>query len=327
MYFPISHTELAVLPLILIGFTAGATSAFWGVGGGWIIVPAFFILGLPMNFAVGTSLAFITSSALFSTLRHKKLGNVDVKLGLLLVAGKIPGVEIGVIAVEYLKNTGNLSSIISIIYLLLLGFISFMVFYETFKTSRKNQYIEKNTSESPLIFGIGQKIHSFRMPPFISSPVPGVDSFSIWVVIVIGVISGLLSGLLGIGGSVIMLPLIFYVIGLPTHIGVGTSLLTVLIAGLYGTFSHALKGNVDISVAFIALIGAVLGTQIGGIATSVVNDIRIRFLFGVGIAGCFLSIVLKLFNLTALSTVLILGLSGILSLLITSYFVKSFTKS
>jgi len=135
---------------------------------------------------------------------------------------------------------------------------------------------------------IAKKLHSINLPPMISFPSSDIKSVSLWIVLLIFMITGFLSGFLGVGGGFIRMPALVYLIGVPTVIAVGTDLMSVLFAGAYGCFTYALKGRVEFIAAFFMLIGASIGAQIGATAVRYIKGYGIRLLFAIMIvfAGC-----------------------------------------
>jgi hypothetical protein len=148
---------------------------------------------------------------------------------------------------------------------------------------------------------------------------------SVWLPVAVSFVTGLLAGVFGIGGGLIRMPALIYLVGCPTHVAVGTDLFEVTISGLYGAASYSYKGRTELLAAVIMLMGAAVGAQIGSVATKYVRGYGIRLFFGIAVIGCAVSIVLKLLAsaypagrvlLDAAATVLILGLVGALSLYI-----------
>lgn len=129
--------------------------------------------------------------------------------------------------------------------------------------------------------GISRRMHSIRLRPMVSFPQSGIESVSIWVVLSVGLITGILAGFLGVGGGFIRMPMLVYFVGVPTHVAVGTDLFEIVISAGFGTLTHALKGNVDILIALVMNTGAAIGAQIGAVSTRYFAGPRIRLLFSV----------------------------------------------
>jgi uncharacterized membrane protein YfcA len=128
---------------------------------------------------------------------------------------------------------------------------------------------------------VSRRMHSIKIWPMISFPQSGIASVSLWVVIGVGFVTGVLAGFLGVGGGFIRMPMLVYLIGVPTHVAVGTDLFEIIFSAGFGTLTHALKGNVDIMIALVMGTGAAVGAQIGAVSTRFFAGPRIRLLFSV----------------------------------------------
>jgi uncharacterized protein len=281
MYFPISGVTVNPLLLIGVGFVVGVLGGFFGVGGGFLAGPLMFLSGVPMNFVVGTDLAHMAGKSIVAARRHRAMGHVDIKLGLLMVGGTVVGVELGARGIEALKRTGHLDSVLSLIYIGLLTVIGVFTLFESLRALRM-QRTERLPAEEVMGFaGLTPYMHRIKLPPMISLPGSGIGSISLWVVLGVGFITGVLSGLLGVGGGFIRMPLLIYVLGVPTHVAVGTDLFEIMISSAFGTVTHALKGNVDVLMALVMQTGAAVGAQVGAVSTRYFDGPRIRLLFSI----------------------------------------------
>ncbi|MGD9518569.1 MAG: sulfite exporter TauE/SafE family protein [Armatimonadota bacterium] len=341
MLFPIAGLTLSPAYLVGIGFTVGVCGGFWGVGGGWIATPALYALGLPMNLAVGTDLAHILGHSIISTFRHAKFGNVSFIVAGVMVPGLMVGVEIGARTMQYLTMLGPeaVNSVISFLYVVLLCSLSLFTFVEALRAARCRRGVEKGADvqgegpvscevEDRVTWDIASRLHKLRVPPLVSCKVACIQDVSVWIIVATSLITGIFSGLLGVGGGFIMLPALVYLVGCPTHVAVGTGLLSVVVTGAYGTFTHALKGNVDLLIALMMLLGAVFGTQLGTFATRYVKGAELRALFGVGILAAATAVVLKTYlGLPQVALVVVLVMAGGMSLLIVSYLIGGMMKA
>ena len=285
MFFPISHSHISPIYLAIVGFLIGILGGFFGVGGSFIAGPALRLMGVDWNFAVGTDLAHIVGKSVVAAKRHRALGNVDLKLGLLMAVGTIGGAECGAQLIQMLKRAGNVNSVVSVVSIVVYLAISSFMVWESRKTLRqKARSTAKPSSaaakkDDPSSFKhVTRRIQRFKIPPMINLPVSGV-TISLWVVIVVSFIGGLFSGFLGGGAGYIRMPSMVYVLGIPTHLAVGTDLFEIIISASYGTFTHAVKGNVDILIALVMHTGAAIGAQIGAISTQYFAGPKIRLAF------------------------------------------------
>src|SRR4051794_9151197 len=285
MFFPISNSHISPVYLAAIGFLIGILGGFFGVGGSFIAGPALRAVGLDWNFAVGTDLAHIVGKSVVAAKRHRALGNVDLKLGLIMAMGTIAGAEVGAQLIQMLKRAGNVNLVVSIVSIsVYLGISSFMM-WESRKTlaSQKNQRRKMKGAtakhDDSAFKHVTQSIQRLKVWPMIELPTSGVKGISLWIILFVAFIGGLFSGFLGGGAGYIRMPSMVYVLGIPTHLAVGTDLFEIIISASYGTFSHAIKGNVDILIALVMNTGAAVGAQLGAISTQYFTGPKIRLAF------------------------------------------------
>jgi uncharacterized membrane protein YfcA len=276
MFFPISGAHISPIYLAVIGFLIGILGGFFGVGGSFIAGPALRVVGLDWNFAVGTDLAHIVGKSVVAVRQHRAFGNVDLKLGLIMAVGTIGGAEIGAQLIQMLKRAGNVNLVVSVVSIVVYLSISSFMIWE----SRKSLATAKpNTKQDHSAFRpVTRAIQRLKLAPIVKLPVSGV-TVSLWVILAVAFVGGLFSGFLGGGAGYIRMPSMVYVLGIPTHLAVGTDLFEIIISASYGTFTHAVKGNVDILIALVMHTGAAIGAQIGAIATQYFAGPKIRLLF------------------------------------------------
>ena len=279
MYFPLAGVTISPILLAGIGFLVGILGGFFGVGGGFIAGPMMFWSGVPMNFVVGTDLAHMTGKSIVAAKRHRALGHVDVKLGILMIIGTVIGVEIGARIIELLETTGKIDIVIGVTYIVILLTISAFTAWESLRALRMIRTDEVDVKDAIGVKGIARRVHSIKIPPMISFPNSGIESISLWTVLAVGFITGVLAGSLGVGGGFIRMPMLVYLMGVPTHVAVGTDLFEIIFSSGYGTLTHAVKGNVDILMAMVMQTGAAIGAQIGAVSTRFFVGPRIRLMF------------------------------------------------
>src|SRR6266403_725241 len=253
MFFPISGAHISPIYLVIVGFVIGILGGFFGVGGSFIAGPALRAVGLDWNFAIGTDLAHIVGKSVVAVRQHRAFGNVDLVVSVVSIA----------------------------VYI---SISSFMI-WESHKTlrSKKGGAAVPPTASSkkhdPSSFAhVTRSIQRWNIPPLIRLPVSGV-TISLWVILLVAFVGGLFSGFLGGGAGYIRMPSMVYVLGVPTHLAVGTDLFEIVISASYGTFTHAVKGNVDIMIALVMHTGAAIGAQIGAISTQYFAVPKIRLAF------------------------------------------------
>ena len=280
MKFLISGTQIPPLYLMGLGFIVGILGGFFGVGGSFLAGPALFAMGMQMNFVVGTDLAHIVGKSIVAAGRHRTLGNVDYKLGLLMAIGTIPGAEIGAQLIQLLKRHKNVDIVIGIGFIIVLLSISAFVGWESWQTLKKLKQSARPTKKDVSVLKhVSKRVHGFYLPPMISLPTSGVEQVSLWAILALAFVGGLFSGFLGGGAGYIRMPTMVFLLGVPTHVAVGTDLFEIIISAGYGTLSHAYKGNVDIMVALVMHTGAAVGAQIGASLTEFFHGPRIRLAF------------------------------------------------
>jgi uncharacterized membrane protein YfcA len=279
MYFPIADVYIDPLLLMSVGFLVGILGGFFGVGGGFLAGPMMFWTGVPMNFVIGTDLAHMTGKSIVAARRHRSLGHVDLKLGLLMIMGTIVGVEIGARIIESLKNSGAIDITIGITYIVILVIISIFTAWESIRAIQMVRTDKIDVQEAIGFEGLAKRIQGVNIPPMVSFPVSGIECISLWMVLGVGLFTGLLAGSLGVGGGFIRMPMLVYVLGVPTHVAVGTDLFEIVFSSGFGTITHALKGNVDILMALVMQTGAAIGAQIGANATRFFAGPKIRLAF------------------------------------------------
>jgi len=274
---------VTVNPLLLagIGFLVGIMGGFFGVGGGFIAGPMMFWLGVPMNFVVGTDLAHMTGKSIVAARRHRTLGHVDIKLGLIMIAGTILGVECGARVIEMLEASGTVDTVVGVAYVVILLIICIFTAWESLRALRMIRTEHLDVKEALGFEGVTKRAQKFKVPPMVSLPGSGIGSISVWLILGVGFITGLLAGVLGVGGGFVRMPMLIYVLGIPTHVAIGTDLFEIMISAGYGTLTHAMKGNVDVMMALVMHTGAALGAQIGAVLTRFFSGPRIRLLFSV----------------------------------------------
>lgn len=293
VHLPISGTEVNGYALILLGFTVGVIGGFFGVGGAFMVTPALNVFGFPMAYAIGTDMAHIAGKSIVATFKHRKFGNVDMRLGLLMIVGTVIGIELGATLIMYLERIGRIGPIVRVTYMCLLFGLGFYMWYEYVVGTRRA--VKQGKMDAQADAGkskLALWMQSIKLRPMVHLKVSGFH-ISIWVIIGVGVITGFLAGFLGVGGGFIRMPALMYVIGAPTKVAVGTDLFEVMISGAYGAFTYAYKGRVELLAALIMLIGAAVGAQFGATATLYARGTIIRLYFAITMICGGVSVVFK----------------------------------
>lgn len=291
MFMPISGETIEVLPLIMIGFFVGVIGGFFGIGGAFMITPALNIFGFPMVYAVGTDMAHVIGKSLVSTFRHWKFGHVDVVLSLIMIVGIMAGVEAGARTVMWLTGLGIADPVIRYIYIFILLLLAAYMLWQYYDAGRLSMAEHREVKD---IVGnrLTRFLQSLNLPPVIELKKSRIR-ISLWIILLVGLVTGFMAGLLGVGGGFIRVPALMYVIGLPMKLAVGTDLFGVIVSSTYGSFTYALKGVVELYGAMIMLVGAAAGAQFGAIATRYVYGIKMRLYFAICVFGSALGVVAK----------------------------------
>jgi uncharacterized protein len=280
MDFLISGQHINPIYLMSVGFLVGVFGGFFGVGGSFIAGPGLFAVRVPMNFVVGTDLAHIVGKSIVATRKHLVRGNVDVKLGLIMAMGTMLGTEVGAQIIEYLKRLGRVNIVVGAFFIFVLVSISMFMGWESWLTLNGNKRKRRKApTDESAISGFSNRVQRIKLPPMISFPASGIKRISLWIVWGVAFIGGIFAGFLGGGAGYVRMPSLVYILGVPTHVAVGTDLFEVMISASYGTLTHAIKGNVDILIALVMHTGAAIGAQIGVLLTEYFTGPRIRLAF------------------------------------------------
>ena len=330
MEFPVALVPISSWDALLaIGFVVGVCGGFWGMGGGWIIIPALAAMGVPINVAVGTSITNIFGHSIVSTFRHWRFGNLSVMITAIMIPSRALGVEVGTRIVEYLKGAGEgrMDFVIGVLYIVVLFAMAGFIYRDIRRTKRRSENStdaehaagegDEQPGEDRVSSSLSARIQSLKLRPCVSCEVSGIKSISVWAIVLAGAAMGLISGLLGVGGGLIGMPMLVYLIGCPTHVAVGTSMFSAIVAEAFGAFRHAMYGNVDLLMALCLLAGASTGVQIGAFATRFATGTTIRGLFAAMAVVAGVSVVLNVYlQLDKAALVMVLGGAGMVSLVV-----------
>jgi hypothetical protein len=333
MFFPNAEVAVNPLLLVLLGVIVGALGGFFGVGGGFLITAGLLVFGVPTIYAVGTGMALILGSSIINLLKHRHLGNVDYRLSGLTMLGTVPALFMAKALNSKMESTGAIGPVIGYLYVALLVSLGMFFIYDYWKTRHRSD----QSGESVSTAALARRLNSWGIPPrsirlpllgrlsmYASLPASHIEAIHGLIPITLGFAVGFLSGLLGAGGGFIMLPAMIFIIGIPTTVAVGTSLLQIILTGLLGTALYSLSNNVDLLMAIIMLAAASAGSQLGANATRYVDAGRLRMLFGVTVLSGGSALALKqaaesgtgLEYLGTVAGVMLLGVSGAVVILI-----------
>ena len=295
MYFPNAEVSIHPALLGLLGLIVGTLGGFFGVGGGFLITGGLLVFGVPPVYAVGTGLTLVMGTAIINTLKHRRLGNVDFRLGGLMVAGAVPAIFLAEWVNSSLEAAGIAGPVIRYIYVAFLSSLGLFILYDYRRTRRARPADAEATGRGEVTStaALAERVRSLRIPPhrigipgaggiptYVALPVSGIERISVFVPAGLGFGIGFIAGLLGAGGGFILMPALIYLLGIPTTIAIGTDLFQIIITGSVGAFAYALSDRVDPLMAVLMLATASAGSQLGAAATRRVEPSRIRFLYG-----------------------------------------------
>jgi len=253
IYLPIAEISVNLFLLLGLGGIVGILSGMFGVGGGFLLTPLLFFIGIPPAVAVATGATQIVASSVSGLLAHLKRRTVDLRMGTVLLIGGLIGAGLGILIFNYLRAMGQVDLLVTIFYVVFLGIIGTLMFFESLRAIRKSGRIPTRRKHN-WIHNLPFKI-KFRVSGLYISVIPPV---------MVGVFVGILSAIMGVGGGFIMVPAMIYLLGMPTKVVIGTSLFQIIFVTAFTTLLHATTNyTVDIVLAVFLLIGGVIGAQFG----------------------------------------------------------------
>ena len=255
IYLPIADVSVNAFLLLGLGGLVGVLSGMFGVGGGFLMTPLLFFIGIPPAVAVATGANQIVASSFSGVLAHLRRKTVDLKMGVVLLIGGLAGAAVGVVIFNYLKALGQVDLLVNLSYVLFLGVIGGMMFIESLNALRNTKKGKPpKRKKHGWVHGLPFKMR-FRTSGLYISVIPPL---------MVGVLVGVLAAVMGVGGGFIMVPAMIYLLGMPTKVVVGTSLFQIIFVAAFTTMLHATTNfTVDIGLALLLLVGGVIGAQFG----------------------------------------------------------------
>ncbi|MBT7414340.1 MAG: sulfite exporter TauE/SafE family protein [Rhodobacteraceae bacterium] len=257
IYLPIAEVSVNAFLLLGLGGLVGVLSGMFGVGGGFLMTPLLFFIGIPPAVAVATEANQIVASSFSGVLAHLRRKTVDFKMGTVLMLGGLLGAAIGVVLFNHLKSLGQVDLLVKLCYVVFLGIIGGLMFFESLRAIRRtsrNVATPKKSRQRGWVQKLPLKMR-FRTSGLYISIIPPL---------IVGVFVGILAAIMGVGGGFIMVPAMIYILGMPTKVVVGTSLYQIIFVTAFTTLLHATTNyTVDVALAVLLLVGGVIGAQIG----------------------------------------------------------------
>ena len=270
IYLPIAEVSMHIGIIIGLGGGVGFLSGLFGVGGGFLMTPLLIFFGIPPAVAVSTEANQIVASSVSGVLAHMRRGNVDFKMGGILMAGGVIGSSLGVALFSFLQSIGQIDLVIQLSYVVFLGIIGSLMLTESVRTiirSRKPGAVRGKLHQHNWLHGLPLKMRFRRSKLYISAMLP----------LALGAFVGILAAIMGVGGGFIMVPAMIYLLGMPTSVVVGTSLFQIIFVTANVTLLQSIQTQtVDFLLAGLLLFGAVIGAQFGSRAGALLRGEQLR---------------------------------------------------
>ncbi|HYC64437.1 MAG TPA: sulfite exporter TauE/SafE family protein [Reyranellaceae bacterium] len=276
IYLPIAEQSMNVLLLLGLGAAAGLLAGMFGVGGGFLATPLLIFVGIPPAVAVASQANQVVANSISSLQVQWRRGNVDYRMGLVLLLGGMIGSSAGVTLFGYLQRIGQIDFVIALLYVLLLSSIGALMLFESVRTyvsrRRNPQAPRGKLHQHYLVHRLPWKLRFYKSKLYISAFLPLGLGFAI----------GILSAILGVGGGFVLVPAMIYLLGMPTAVVIGTSNFQILFVAANVTFLQAAtNGTVDVVLALLLIIGGVIGAPIGSRVAAKLPSVVLRALMSV----------------------------------------------
>ncbi len=292
MYLPIALTSVNYLLIIALGLSVGLLSGLFGVGGGFLMTPLLMMVGIPPTIAAGTDANQIVAASSSGMFTHWRLGNVDYKMGIYLLLGGFLGGAAGVQLIKLLAATGGADFLIKITYVVMLGLVGSFMFVESLLAMKKSKSATHKTAHSAPAAKKAGLMSMLPMQTFFEKS--GV-TFSALVPFVLGMFVGVLAAIMGVGGGFLMVPVMIYMLRMPMHVVVGTSLFQILFTCIEVTFLQAYYNRtVDFILAILLLLGSVFGAQIGTMLGKKLHGDQLKILLSIIVLAVTVKMVLDI---------------------------------
>jgi len=290
VYLPIANLSVNGLVIVLLGAGTGILSGIFGVGGGFLTTPLLIFYGVPPTVAAASAASQVTGASVSGVFAHRQRGGVDMQIGAVMVAGGVIGAGIGAILFRLLESLGQIDTVINILYVLLLGTIGALMGRESIQALRQTKADRPRAAKRrhhPIVASLPLRWRFYKSGLYISPLAP----------LLLGMVVGILTMLMGVGGGFILVPAMLYILGMSANVVVGTSLFQILFVTIVASMMHAMTTKaVDIVLAGLLLIGSVTGAQIGTrialqakpemlrlLLAAIVLGVALRMAFGLGV--------------------------------------------
>lgn len=281
--------------LAFVGLFVGYFAGMFGVGGGFLLTPVLiYVFGVPPPVAVGSALCQKCGTSISSFLKYRRLGRGEPRIDLVMLGGSLIGVDAGTRLLAYLTSLGTwrighgrggpaVQIVLDVLFVVLLSLTAFYTFHDAWTARRRDVPRGDQTIPGPLVTRV-------RIPPYIDLPNIGLSQVSVLMLSYLGFVLGMASGLMGIGGGVLFMPILLYGIGLSVRNAAGTGVLLLFVTVAVGTIEQSLRHYVSLKLGMAILIGSSVGAQLGAITTHYLPNRILRLLFAVLVAATVLMI-------------------------------------
>lgn len=276
VYLPIANLSVNGLVIVALGALTGLLSGMFGVGGGFLTTPLLIFYGVPPTVAAASASTQVTGASVSGVFAHRHRGGVDMQMGGVLVVGGVIGTGIGAILFRLLQQLGQIDTVINILYVLLLGSIGAIMARESIQSLWAERagvpLPARKRRHHPLVATLPLRWRFYRSGLYISPLAP----------LILGLVTGILTMLMGIGGGFVLVPAMLYILGMSANVVVGTSLFQILFVTMASTMMHALTTKaVDVVLAALLLLGSVMGAQIGAQFAQKASPMKLRLALAV----------------------------------------------
>lgn len=278
IYLPIAEVSVNVFLILGMGGGVGFLSGLFGVGGGFLMTPLLMFIGIPPAVAVATEANQIVASSVSGVLAHWRRGNVDFKMGIVLLVGGVSGSSAGVVLFTFLRELGHIDLVIKLSYVVFLSTIGTLMLIESVKVMmvRKKKGTVTARRSHTWFHGLPFKMRFRKSKLYISAILP----------LAIGFVVGILAAIMGVGGGFVMVPAMIYLLGMPTSVVVGTSLFQIIFVTANVTVLQSVSNQtVDVVLALLLLVGGVIGAQFGARAGAKLHGEHLRGLLAIMVLG------------------------------------------
>lgn len=276
VYLPIANLSVNGLIIVGLGAITGILSGMFGVGGGFLTTPLMIFYGIPPTVAAASAASQVTGASVSGVFAHTRRGGVDYQMGAVMVAGGILGTGLGSLLFNLLQKLGQIDTVINILYVLMLGSIGGLMAKESIQSIRAERsgvpLPARKRRHHPMVASLPMRWRFYRSGLYISPLAP----------LVLGIGTGILTMLMGVGGGFILVPAMLYILGMSANVVVGTSLFQILFVTMATTMMHALTTHaVDIVLASLLLLGSVTGAQFGAQFAQKASPVKLRLILAV----------------------------------------------